>query len=991
VRRVIVIFAVLVFASSAIATLVTIKRHRISDRPLPRVERTVRQTDLGEDFRYHQESQAPKMRTFNLGYTVTLAKDDSRARIFFNFHDLKNHHYVDLRPDRLEIVVVQGEDGIGRVLETVEGLSLPVGKPFRVTVKRRELAVRVVVDEKVIGEAWDETFHSGKVGYASLDDDATFADMTLQSVGEIYFADDFMRTSDEKGVWTELRGKWKVYAQTHASMSANAFQYAARTSSRKKDDPPETAEGAAVTGYPFWDDYSFEVAANPQRPTPFGLYFYYRDENNYFRFEWHADRIVKPETDDKEKEPQQEETVVLGRKLLVRMADGKRTVVVERPGGFKRDHWYSVKCQVSGQRARVFIDENLIFDHRDDRLASGMVGLWVGESSRTFFDDVFVRSHRYFEDGFTNGGTRAWSYMGGRWQRTPLGRAADGGPLSGVLSVETPDGVAHAAIGSAWWKDYVLETEIHPGRTGETGVLLCYQDETRYYEVSCRVDDDQRETWTLTRVVDDRREELDRATLASERGSRKVRAAVDKGYLSVAVNGRRTLEAFDMTLKSGRAGLFASEVASASFGPVKVDWPLEKPPLLTLNEVFEQEISMGNWSSPESEWDFTQSKGRLLHRGHWPGDVRIEIAVNSVGKGEVGLVVSGDEKAPEKGYVLKLITTTVDDKEHRTLQFFRGGKPMDGEVLDVAAGERGPGPAAIVVHGDVSLLGVRRIGDTLIGTVNQQAVLAQRDPKPLDGDVLGWYDTQAKRSSKSELLKSLVTIGAPSVQKYLFRKAHTDWRVVKGAWEITNRWQCDPRWTFMSGRNLGGIAGMWYKRRLAGDTTMDFYVGPKMDSSRGRRYEYAANFNCTLAGNGIDLDSGYGFLFGGFNNTKTVLLRKNKIVAEAKWPVTQGFMRKGEPAVIPSAKLNIHRMWFHVKAQKKGNRLRLWIDDELVIDYTDPQPLTGDRVALWTWKNGIMVARVTVSASQIGRYENPDAYQPARCRCIYDQPDVASR
>ena len=51
---------------------------------------------------------------------------------------------------------------------------------------------------------------------------------------------------------------------------------------------------AVVAGYPFWDDYSFEVSVKPEKRSPFGLTFYYRDENNYFRFEWDPEQLDKP-------------------------------------------------------------------------------------------------------------------------------------------------------------------------------------------------------------------------------------------------------------------------------------------------------------------------------------------------------------------------------------------------------------------------------------------------------------------------------------------------------------------------------------------------------------------------------------------------------------------------------------------------------------------------------------------------------------------------
>ena len=933
----IVLLAIGVFVATTSASLVVIQRQRLSHRALEPLEKTTR---IDADFEYDLMAEAPKMRTFDLRCSVTLERPESRARLLFNFVNVENHHYVELRPDSMEIVVVQ--DGIGRVLEGVPNVVIPVARPVHVVIRRRELGIRVAVDDVVLAEAYDETFHSGKVGHAAMPGEAKFTKPTVQSVAEIYFADVFMRAEKEKGPWTELRGSWRIYVLTHPSMSANAFQYVVEGKE----------EAAAVAGYAFWDDYSFEVAVRPQKRAAFGLYFYYRDENNYFRFDWHPEQSGVPGS---------------GRKELLCMVNGEKSVVAQQVGGFQLNQWYTLRCQVSGQRVQTFIDENVIFDHHDAVLTSGMVGLWAAQDSRTFFDDVFVRSYKSFEDRFTNGGRGAWSFMGGKWSRVVLGnhRARDthvGDSYAlptGVLTVRTPDGESRAAVGSAHWKNYVLETEIHPDTTGRAGVVLYYQDETRYYQVFCRRDTEAKETWTLERVLDDRHKVLDEITLDARRGSRRLKAGICDGYLSVRMNGRKILEGFDRTLVSGCAGLFAAEAGLVSFGPVKVDWPLEPPPLLTLNEIFEHEKFMANWSTIESDWRRTTA-GLWFHKGDFPGDATIEVDIHSIEPkdAEMGLLLSASGDVAESGYLLKLAAGDKEANAPLTLELQRNGQTLASTPLKTGT--------------CVNRLSFKRQGAYLVGYVNRRPRLWHRDRDPLKGYALGWYARKVTVDTQS------VSVSSPNVYKYLFRRAHTDWRVVKGIWEITSRWQCDPRWTFFSGRSSWKLAAIWNKRKFAGDVSVDFYAGPKMDQSRGSRYEYAADINCTLAGNGVDLTSGYSFLFGGFGNTKTVVMKGGEILAEA-----------GRGDLIQTS--NLHRRWYHVKAQKKGDRLRLWIDDKLVIDCVDKTPLTGDRVALWTWNNGIMVARVTVSAEEAGRCESPDAYKPAHCRSVYDTPTVAKR
>ena len=69
-------------------------------------------------------------------------------------------------------------------------------------------------------------------------------------------------------------------------------------------------------------------------------------------------------------------------------------------------------------------------------------------------------------------------------------------------------------------------------------------------------------------------------------------------------------------------------------------------------------------------------------------------------------------------------------------------------------------------------------------------------------------------------------------------------------------------------------------------------------------------------------------------------------------------------AALISHRGNIHRVWFHVKIRKDGPMLTMWVDGVQVFQVKDDQPLTGNRFAIWTWKNGVMIAQVRVSSDQ---------------------------
>ncbi|MDP6114643.1 MAG: hypothetical protein QGF00_34805 [Planctomycetota bacterium] len=142
-----------------------------------------------------------------------------------------------------------------------------------------------------------------------------------------------------------------------------------------------------------------------------------------------------------------------------------------------------------------------------------------------------------------------------------------------------------------------------------------------------------------------------------------------------------------------------------------------------------------------------------------------------------------------------------------------------------------------------------------------------------------------------------------------------------------------------------------------------------MNSRKGHGYIYASDINATICADGSDLTSGYSFLFGGKGNSGTQIVRKDEIVAES-------------PERIPRQVL--HRRWFAIKIQKRGGHLTLWIDNRKILEYTDPSPLPGRRLALWTYNNGLMVSRVRISSESGRTMELPDADHPQVARSIYD-------
>jgi hypothetical protein len=207
----------------------------------------------------------------------------------------------------------------------------------------------------------------------------------------------------------------------------------------------------------------------------------------------------------------------------------------------------------------------------------------------------------------------------------------------------------------------------------------------------------------------------------------------------------------------------------------------------------------------------------------------------------------------------------------------------------------------------------------------------------------------------NELAKN-VEIDTHNVHDYTFAAAPTDWWVQSGVWEMTNRWSCSPQWSWLGGRSEE-VAAIWNKHKFSGDQSIQFYFSFKMGMSGTPRWaEYPMNAALSFCGDGKNLGSGYSLIVGADNNTHSILMKGDKIVAE----------NRNKPALLPiisdgmPPSNDLHRKWWYVRVNKIGSRIECYLDNELILTYNDPKPLDLGQVALWTYNNGIMISRAQI-------------------------------
>lgn len=211
-----------------------------------------------------------------------------------------------------------------------------------------------------------------------------------------------------------------------------------------------------------------------------------------------------------------------------------------------------------------------------------------------------------------------------------------------------------------------------------------------------------------------------------------------------------------------------------------------------------------------------------------------------------------------------------------------------------------------------------------------------------------------------------------------FEEAPADWNWIEGTFRMDCRWACMNQWNFMA-CGSPGLPYMTSKRTFSGDQVhecfmslrpaqpcdaydKDFFYDRQKDGNlalfraNGGWYN-RRDLNVCFCTNGRDPLSGYSIVFAGDDNTETRLLRKGHVVAATK---DRKFLFQGE-----HGHANVHWKWWKFTVNKRGDRIRCSLNDALIFDYRDPEPLSGGHLGFWSVRNAFTLARVISVAESV--------------------------
>jgi len=730
--------------------------------------------------------------------------------------------------------------------------------------------------------------------------DKSFAKLSFQKVAPLFFSDDFMHAEGELGEWQTVTGTWTVHSVQNPIRSANPFSLVG-----KGDN------ALAVAGYWFWRNYEITCSAHPLPGSAFGLFFCYQGGDNTYALTWTPEGRTTAAT-----------------MKLIRVSGESQKTIARRALPFVDTSWFRLRvCQIEGLLT-VAVDDRLVLQVIDpDPLLGGKVGLWTSGDEGTVFDDLQVKPVSTFDCDFT--GQKAFLPR----VLHSAGALADGHVAGRGLRLVATEGELDVRGIST---ENVEVTANVDGLRGLPGSLELRARQNGGEYVAFRVTGPKP---ALTAEIAAKRGgvELSLARVA-------LKTIPDSAVLGFHTQGNEAWGTID-----GETVCFATEVPDVGKGicglraddavrdvvlrRFSMSPQIDMPSIANRVETFTREESMSNWSSPEAEWVSVTDGGSTVfwHRSDFWQDVSVRadllaLRKQPLGK-EHGVVLRGLHRGEEGS----------DDCQARLIVSRAGDAPELQLSLDTSPVLRQP------LARDPLSIQLEKRNRRLFVRVDEVVVWHDELPNGLDTLTrVGRFGTGAE-----DAWAEAIDIRATGVRSYSFKRAPTDWIPVTGEWKVTNRWQCDPRWSFYSGVQRGGVACNWNKRRHGENVTVEFFAGPKMDRERGGHYQYAADLNAVICADGVDVSSGYSFMFGGWDDHGSYIVRRSKTMQE-------------NPSVIIPRQSSTHRRWFHIKLRKWGNTLMYWVDGNRVATVDDAAPLRGDRLGLWTWDNGMMVSQVRV-------------------------------
>ena len=774
----------------------------------------------------------------------------------------------------------------------------------------------------------------------------------LQPGEEIHFDDCFAKVNfNEDGTYDVREGLWDLDAARQAERSVNAFRLRGRSRPAEGGSKP----ALAVFGRSFWRAYRAEAAIKFRNAGAGGLVFAARRDSSRSSAPASGSPSKKRERDaDERVTPALARYGLLrwrypegtgapgGLEVLdvrVRRAPGgktsrRETTLLSLPWTPRREQWHRVAVSLFDRLGEVEVNGARAVFGLPPGLRSGECGLFADSEKGVLFDDIRVASHGEF-----------------------LHRSASG-PAPWLAQSEGMAALYRLPAGPAW---------LRLGFREDTSPQAVSWLDASGAAVSVRIDP-ATGMGEATRTL-----EHDAATPA-EAGPPAPRQVTTERLARFEAPGPGDyclkIGDHECTVLRGPSGVASFALGSPREGSVTIDSPealaevaggaLAPRPALrhkagTFGEVDVRARKNGKGLNSQRTW--IGFVGWLKDKSSWTEGPDGLIGCKTLlwGPCEASVEVPLPKEG-EKPVALRLVPDA-PDAEPAGLAIGRSG---DGfAILDAQGNELGPFAPPATPDGEKDprmKLALRRAGGNAEVFVAGRRVFDMRLPAGAPVRV---------EARAPGLAPEAVSIRSDRVDESHFDKAPTEWTRWRGHWDVTSKWQCDPRYTFLGMwsdelEKKSDVAGAFSRACYLGDQDLQIYfafrdvLGNRYGD--GRRY-VRRDMNFVFACEDEDPASGYCLMFGGFDNRGTQLLRRGKLVKETDKFKFGAFHR---------TPTDIHWQWYCLHILRRGGDITVTLNGDEIISWTDPDPLEGGHVGAWTLGGGMILGRTRFSAERRG-------------------------
>lgn len=664
---------------------------------------------------------------------------------------------------------------------------------------------------------------------------------------------------------------------------------------------------------------------------------------------------------------------------LLAQAKGKATTIGQVPSGVVPGSPYELTIVRRGTTIGLMHGATLIYRGAMPRPKGADAGItadkgWSVTDTRiqrlepVVFADDFMRSEE--ENG-------PWAVQSGKWalqsawDKIPHGNSKrfantvfSQNPFAWI-GMSDQGQPAVCTTGNAFWEDYTMTLALNPGADGAAGVFFNMTDEkndladekkgllVRWTPANASGADGNK--LTLYQIVNNTRTEIKSDAGGFVPGQwYKLSIVSSLAGVQVAIDGRTRLVADNVTPWRGSVGLYAEGDDGAVFDDVTVyghslntDLLLETKQTQVGQRFMDDDNGMKEWAqSQQGGWLYTSGTvpNFRWYQSDLYGDHQwMSLTVTPIPDtvGELWMTLNGDATNCTSGYRAVIKIATKRKKLQFTYTIYRNAAVMASTTAPVPT--------------DNQEYTVRfwRVGTHLSLEIDGDQVLEATET----GESLRTSRPAYRTDGMAFIRVHDVQVFSQSASDYTFADSPTDWETI-GTWMPSIRWSCAPTWSFLSGWSRGEAA-LWYKKRLQGDQTMEAFMGVKMEYPREREiyFRRPGYFAVTICGDGQHARTGYSGIYGeqdeqGNPCARAVILRNGVVVAsmpiqQKDWSVT-------------------HRHWFDLRLSKQGEKVlfNITMDKEYyTLSYSDPQPIDSGVPAIWTFDNGISVARAHVECA----------------------------